>query len=413
MRVIATLDPAIFSMVASVLLLRVWLSGTVPAIMSRESPLSTEGTAPNTTVPTNTDAPDARVSENAHLSTQPLQSTSQQFLPLLNDLQPDEVRLMAPLVSESSRELRCGLPLPPESVTETKHGNAAVTIFARSTYQGTKEDGSHLFHYIVEFTNSGKLPVHLISRHWLFATAKGDASEMKGPGASGSMPRLLPGEKFEYKSGVQLPTRYGAMQGSFQFEALNDDELAHPPLPTPTAFSCAVGRLVLAADGREKEVPCVRPANISKMLPTTSVYHTDRVVVGVTIEYASAESEPDTSSFSFVYTMQIHNARRTPVVILGRRLEMIDGRGQTYTDEAAGLGGKSNVGRVQLQPEAEVRYSGSFVLPTDTGNFAGYFLVAGSDPEGGEDMVQVGPTGVSRTGRPVAVVKPIEFLRHD
>ena len=42
--------------------------------------------------------------------------------------------------------------------------------------------------------------------------------EVKGPGAVGSTPTLLPGESWSYESGTSITTPTGSVAGSFQFE---------------------------------------------------------------------------------------------------------------------------------------------------------------------------------------------------
>ena len=42
---------------------------------------------------------------------------------------------------------------------------------------------------------------------------------MRGEGVIGEQPVLAPGERFEYTSGVPLPTTSGIMAGSYQMES--------------------------------------------------------------------------------------------------------------------------------------------------------------------------------------------------
>ena len=45
------------------------------------------------------------------------------------------------------------------------------------------------------------------TRHWIITDATGRQQEVRGEGVVGEQPVLAPGERFEYTSGVPLPTR--------------------------------------------------------------------------------------------------------------------------------------------------------------------------------------------------------------
>jgi len=312
--------------------------------------------------------------------------------------------------------MRCGDALPPESVVETRHGpNVGVTIHARSLYQGPKENGEHLFGYRIDVSNTGKLPVQLMTRHWLFANASGHLSEVKGPGAGSKLIRIEPNERWDYSSSVGIFTTSGAMHGSFQFEVLpGEPEMLAVPLPSPPFFSARVGRLSLSLESRQERVPCRDDAEAMGLLPTTSVWSTGRLIIGAMVRYVPAQSEPDASSYVFQFTLTIHNGRRESTVLASRSIETLDARGHVYTSEVDGVGGgNSGRGRVQLGPGAALQYQGSFTLPTKTGNLAGSFGLI-SDPNQVEgaptEQALIGPTGVSVDGEPVPRLEPNAFL---
>jgi ApaG protein len=53
----------------------------------------------------------------------------------------------------------------------------------------------------------------------MITNARGEFTEVKGPGVVGKQPFLKPGESFTYTSGVPLNTPSGMMGGSYQMES--------------------------------------------------------------------------------------------------------------------------------------------------------------------------------------------------
>ena len=81
-------------------------------------------------------------------------------------------------------------------------------------------DSSQFFWaYRVIIENQGRETVHLLSRHWMITNARGELTEVKGPGVVGERPVLKPGESFEYTSGAPLDTPSGMMGGAYQMES--------------------------------------------------------------------------------------------------------------------------------------------------------------------------------------------------
>jgi ApaG protein len=58
--------------------------------------------------------------------------------------------------------------------------------------------------------------VQLRTRHWIITDASGRKQEVRGEGVVGEQPVLEPGQRFEYTSGVPLPTASGFMAGRYQ-----------------------------------------------------------------------------------------------------------------------------------------------------------------------------------------------------
>lgn len=75
------------------------------------------------------------------------------------------------------------------------------------------------FAYTVTVTNIGRVPVQLISRHWVIQDERGHSEEVKGLGVVGQQPLLRPGESFQYTSGCRLRAPSGTMHGSYFFVA--------------------------------------------------------------------------------------------------------------------------------------------------------------------------------------------------
>jgi ApaG protein len=78
------------------------------------------------------------------------------------------------------------------------------------------EKGQFFWAYTVVIVNSGIDTVQLQSRHWIITDGTGRQQEVRGDGVVGEQPVLAPGERFEYTSGVPLPTASGFMTGSYQ-----------------------------------------------------------------------------------------------------------------------------------------------------------------------------------------------------
>jgi ApaG protein len=53
----------------------------------------------------------------------------------------------------------------------------------------------------------------------MITNARGELTEVKGPGVVGEKPVLKPGESFEYTSGTPLNTPSGMMGGAYQMES--------------------------------------------------------------------------------------------------------------------------------------------------------------------------------------------------
>ena len=79
--------------------------------------------------------------------------------------------------------------------------------------------------------NQGKETVRLLNRHWMITNARGELTEVKGPGVVGEQPILKPGESFEYTSGAPLDTPTGMMGGAYEMETDSGERF---PIEIPT-----------------------------------------------------------------------------------------------------------------------------------------------------------------------------------
>src|SRR5580693_7572511 len=78
------------------------------------------------------------------------------------------------------------------------------------------EKSQYFWSYTIVITNFGPETVQLRTRHWIITDATGRKQEVRGEGVIGEQPVLAPGERFEYTSGVPLPTASGFMTGRYQ-----------------------------------------------------------------------------------------------------------------------------------------------------------------------------------------------------
>jgi ApaG protein len=96
-----------------------------------------------------------------------------------------------------------------------------IAVSVEPTYlesRSSPESSQYLWAYRVIIENQGRETVQLLSRHWMITNARGELTEVKGPGVVGEQPILRPGQRFEYTSGAPLNTPSGMMGGAYQME---------------------------------------------------------------------------------------------------------------------------------------------------------------------------------------------------
>ena len=92
-----------------------------------------------------------------------------------------------------------------------------VTVEPNFLREGSSVGNRQYFwSYTIVITNTGDETVQLRTRHWIITDASGHKEEVRGEGVVGEQPVLAPGERFEYTSGVPLPTASGFMSGRYQ-----------------------------------------------------------------------------------------------------------------------------------------------------------------------------------------------------
>jgi len=118
-----------------------------------------------------------------------------------------------------------------------------INVAPRAVYLAEKSDPSqnrYTFAYTIRVTNTGTVPVQLVSRHWIITDGNNDVQEVRGMGVVGQQPRLAPGQSFEYTSGASLTTPVGTMRGLYQMMA-DDGHAFEAPIP---AFTLSVPRVL-------------------------------------------------------------------------------------------------------------------------------------------------------------------------
>ena len=97
-----------------------------------------------------------------------------------------------------------------------------IVVSVETTYleaDSSPGNSHYLWAYRVTIENQGRETLQLRSRHWMITNARGELTEVKGPGVVGKEPFLEPGESFTYTSGAPLNTPSGMMGGSYHMES--------------------------------------------------------------------------------------------------------------------------------------------------------------------------------------------------
>jgi ApaG protein len=109
-----------------------------------------------------------------------------------------------------------------------------IAVSVETTYleaDSSPGNSHYVWAYRVTIENQGQETVQLQSRHWMITNARGELTEIKGPGVVGQQPFLKPGESHTYTSGASLNTPSGMMGGSYQ---MDDDKGEQFDIEIPT-----------------------------------------------------------------------------------------------------------------------------------------------------------------------------------
>jgi ApaG protein len=101
-----------------------------------------------------------------------------------------------------------------------------IAVRVEPTYlesRSSPDSSQYFWAYRVIIENQGRETVQLLSRHWMITNARGELTEVKGPGVVGEQSVLKPGESFDYTSGAPLNTPSGMMGGAYQMQTDNGE----------------------------------------------------------------------------------------------------------------------------------------------------------------------------------------------
>ena len=122
-----------------------------------------------------------------------------------------------------------------------------IRVRAAAQYLADESDPDtpfFLFMYRIVISNESDQTVKLLTRHWIIRDAYNEREDVQGAGVVGDYPVLAPGESYEYTSTCPLRTRWGTMEGSYQFE----NSATGDPLEV------AIGRFFLVPTSQVREM---------------------------------------------------------------------------------------------------------------------------------------------------------------
>jgi len=128
---------------------------------------------------------------------------------------------------------------PPLSDTTTRGFRVGATAFYLPD-ESQPDERRFVYGYRIVIVNEGNLTATLRTRHWVIIDGNGSIEEVRGEGVVGEQPRLAPGAGFKYTSYCPLTTRWGTMEGSYEFETDDGEK-----------FAVRIGRFYLAMTKKE------------------------------------------------------------------------------------------------------------------------------------------------------------------
>ena len=106
---------------------------------------------------------------------------------------------MTPVTSPLAEQIR----IRPRAVFVPEHSDPGAHRFA--------------FGYEVVIRNDSDQAVTLTDRHWVIDHGNGCLKEVRGDGVVGQQPRILPGDRYSYRSGAVIESPAGRMRGDYGF----------------------------------------------------------------------------------------------------------------------------------------------------------------------------------------------------
>lgn len=88
-----------------------------------------------------------------------------------------------------------------------------------------------MFAYKIIIQNNNNFAVKLLRRNWQIFQADGIVRNVQGEGVIGLQPTIIPTAKHQYLSGCNLKTDIGKMQGIYQMQNLNSNQLFNVQIP--------------------------------------------------------------------------------------------------------------------------------------------------------------------------------------
>lgn len=116
-------------------------------------------------------------------------------------------------------------------VKQVTHG---VSVSVQTRFlpsESSIKHGHYFFMYEVTIENQNEFAVQLLSRQWHIYDSNGDYREVKGDGVIGEQPVIEPGKSYTYRSGCNLASEIGRMEGSYTMQRLFDEKQFQAQIP--------------------------------------------------------------------------------------------------------------------------------------------------------------------------------------
>lgn len=104
---------------------------------------------------------------------------------------------------------------------------------------------------------------------------------------------------------------------------------------------------------------------------TDHSFDPDNVTVDVRTTYLPSHSSPESSQYTFAYTIDITNFGLQPVQLLSRHWQITDGNGDVQEVRGDGVVGEQPV----IEPGTHFRYTSGATLPTPVGYMQGEYTM--------------------------------------